>query len=82
MAIDLGVKVAGAHSLLERDIESISPQDLEKYKWQLEITRDLVRHNIWLCLWRKNTSPRVLLEAYQSIGALENKLLQIQKLFP
>lgn len=82
MSIDLGVKIAWAEALLEINIQGMKNEDLLRYKWQLEITIDLVRHNVWICLWRKDTSPRLFLQAHQSIWAIENKLLEIQKILP
>lgn len=80
MSIDLGVKIASAKHLLETEVQALSEEELEKYKWQLEITQDLVRYNVSICLGRKDTSSRILLEAHQSIMAIQSKLQEIEKI--
>ena len=80
MSIDLGVKIASAKHLLETEVQALSEEELEKYKWHLEITQDLVRYNVSICLGRKDTSSRILLEAHQSIMAIQSKLQEIEKI--
>lgn len=80
MSIDLGVKIAWAKMLLETDTTQLPDEDLLKYKWQVEITIELMRHNVGVCLSRKDVKSSMLLEARQSIMAMESKLQEIEKI--
>lgn len=80
MSIDLGVKIAWAKILLETDTTQLADEDLLKYKWQVEITIELMRHNVWVCLSRKDVKSSMLLDARQSIMAMESKLQEIEKI--
>lgn len=80
MSIDLGVKIAWAKMLLETDTTQLPDEDLLKYKWQVEITIELMRHNVGVCLSRKDVKSSMFLEARQSIMAMESKLQEIEKI--